>query len=101
MSCNSLRPPPQWLAAVVTMMCLIGPSSVAHAGQPAARVGDGHTCPLVTGIVPHVGGPILPPGVPTVLIGGAPVSDDYAQKIGADFYCEDAFDAIDKLAKVA
>ena len=31
---------------------------------PAARVGDMHTCPMVTGVVPHVGGPILPPGVP-------------------------------------
>ena len=36
-----------------------------------------------------------------VVIGGAPVSDDYAKKIGADFYCEDAFDAIVKLTKVA
>jgi uncharacterized Zn-binding protein involved in type VI secretion len=27
-----------------------------------------HVCPMVTGIVPHVGGPILPPGEPTVLI---------------------------------
>jgi len=36
---------------------------------PAARVGDMHTCPLVNpGPVPHVGGPILPPGCPTVLI---------------------------------
>lgn len=32
-----------------------------------------------------------------VLIGGAPVSKEFAQKIGADFYCEDAFDAIEKL----
>ncbi len=31
-----------------------------------------HTCPLVTGVVPHVGGPILPPGAMTVLIGGMP-----------------------------
>ena len=38
----------------------------------AARVGDMHVCPMVTGVVPHVGGPILPPGVPTVLIGGMP-----------------------------
>ena len=38
--------------------------------KPAARVGDMHVCPMVTGIVPHVGGPILPPGCPTVLIGG-------------------------------
>jgi uncharacterized Zn-binding protein involved in type VI secretion len=33
-----------------------------------------HTCPLVTGVVPHVGGPILPPGMPTVLIGGMPAA---------------------------
>lgn len=33
-----------------------------------------HTCPLVTGTVPHVGGPILPPGEPTVLIGGMPAA---------------------------
>jgi uncharacterized Zn-binding protein involved in type VI secretion len=43
-------------------------------GQPAARVGDMHTCPMVTGVVPHVGGPILPPGAPTVLIGGQPAA---------------------------
>jgi uncharacterized Zn-binding protein involved in type VI secretion len=29
-----------------------------------------HVCPMVTVLVPHVGGPILPPGCPTVLIGG-------------------------------
>lgn len=29
-----------------------------------------HVCPLVTGTVPHVGGPVMPPGAPTVLIGG-------------------------------
>jgi uncharacterized Zn-binding protein involved in type VI secretion len=43
-------------------------------GHPAARVGDMHVCPMVTGIVPHVGGPILPPGCPTVLIGGLPAA---------------------------
>jgi 5-methyltetrahydrofolate--homocysteine methyltransferase len=32
-----------------------------------------------------------------VLVGGAPVNTDFAAKIGADFYCEDAFDAINKL----
>ena len=37
----------------------------------AARVGDMHTCPLVNPDgSPHVGGPIMPPGVPTVLING-------------------------------
>lgn len=41
---------------------------------PAARVGDLHTCPLSTAGVPHVGGPILPPGEPTVLIGGLPAA---------------------------
>jgi uncharacterized Zn-binding protein involved in type VI secretion len=39
---------------------------------PAARIGDLHVCPMVTGVVPHVGGPALPPGSPMVLIGGAP-----------------------------
>jgi len=38
---------------------------------PAARVTDLHVCPLVTG-VPHVGGPALPPGAPTVLVAGLP-----------------------------
>lgn len=42
--------------------------------SPAARVTDMHTCPMFTGIVPHVGGPILGPGVPTVLIGGLPAA---------------------------
>ncbi len=42
--------------------------------QPAARVGDMHVCPMVTVLVPHVGGPILPPGCPTVLIGGMPAA---------------------------
>ena len=41
---------------------------------PAARVTDMHTCPMVTGLVPHVGGPILPPGCPTVLIGYLPAA---------------------------
>lgn len=36
---------------------------------PAARLTDMHVCPLVTGVVPHVGGPIVAPGCPTVLIG--------------------------------
>jgi uncharacterized Zn-binding protein involved in type VI secretion len=41
---------------------------------PAARITDMHTCPMVTGIVPHVGGPILPPGAPTVLIDFLPAA---------------------------
>lgn len=40
----------------------------------AARISDMHICPMVTVLVPHVGGPILPPGCPTVLIGGLPAA---------------------------
>ncbi len=40
----------------------------------AARIADMHTCPMVTATVPHVGGPILPAGEPTVLIGGLPAA---------------------------
>jgi uncharacterized Zn-binding protein involved in type VI secretion len=44
---------------------------------PAARITDLHTCPMVTpGIppVPHVGGPVIGPGAPTVLIGKMPAA---------------------------
>lgn len=40
----------------------------------AARITDMHVCPMVTGVVPHVGGPILPAGCPTVLIGNLPAA---------------------------
>ena len=43
-------------------------------GMPAARVTDMHTCPMANGPVPHVGGPILPPGAVTVFIGGLPAA---------------------------
>jgi len=43
-------------------------------GAPAARISDMHVCPMVTATVPHVGGPILPAGAPTVLIGGMPAA---------------------------
>lgn len=44
-------------------------------GLPAARVNDMHICPMVNpGGAPHVGGPILPPGEPTVFIGGMPAA---------------------------
>lgn len=50
----------------------------------AARVLDMHTCPMVTGTVPHVGGPIAPPNCSTVLIGGAPAArmQDMATCVG-------------------
>lgn len=44
---------------------------------PAARITDMHACPMVTpGLppIPHVGGPIMGPGVPTVLIGSLPAA---------------------------
>lgn len=53
-----------------------GCPTVLIGGMPAARVGDMHTCPMVTpGVppVPHVGGPITM-GSFTVLIGGAPAA---------------------------
>lgn len=44
-------------------------------GAPAARITDMHICPMVNpGPVPHVGGPILPAGEPTVLIAGMPAA---------------------------
>ncbi|QDT03963.1 PAAR motif protein [Rubripirellula lacrimiformis] len=41
---------------------------------PAARLTDPHSCNSVTGVVPHVGGPIDGPGAATVLIGGLPAA---------------------------
>jgi len=47
-------------------------------GQPAARLTDMHTCPMQTPAfpspIPHVGGPIVGPGVTTVLIGSMPAA---------------------------
>ncbi|MBN6112742.1 PAAR domain-containing protein [Xanthomonas bonasiae] len=57
--------------------------------QPAARLTDLHVCPMVTGVVPHVGGPILAPGAPTVLIGGLP-----AARIGDTAVCVGPPDSI-------
>ena len=39
---------------------------------PAARITDMHVCPMFNGPVPHVGGPIIPPCCPTVVVGGMP-----------------------------
>ena len=41
---------------------------------PAARISDFHICPMVTGVVPHVGGPVIGPGESTVLIGNMPAA---------------------------
>jgi len=53
-----------------------GYPTVRIGGQPAARVGDMHTCPMATPgtpPVPHVGGPITM-GSATVFIGGQPAA---------------------------
>jgi len=55
----------------------------------AARVGDMHVCPMFTGVVPHVGGPVLPPGTPTVMIAGMP-----AAKVGDMCLCVGPPDSI-------
>lgn len=41
---------------------------------PVCRLTDSHVCPMVTGIVPHVGGIIAGPGAPTVLVMNMPAS---------------------------
>ncbi len=56
---------------------VVGFPTVMIGGMPAARVGDMHACPMVTPgtpPIPHVGGPVLPPGGATVLIGGMPAA---------------------------
>ena len=45
--------------------------------MPCARLTDMHVCPMVTPgtpPIPHVGGPVLPPCVPTVLVMGLPAA---------------------------
>ena len=69
---------------------IVGPGvpTVLIGGKPAAVVGENHTCPMVTGTVPHVGGPILPGGS-TVLIGGKP-----AARVGDQAVCTGPPDSI-------
>lgn len=42
-------------------------------GKPAARTGDLHVCPMVTGIIPHVGGPVIAMQM-KVFAGGMPAA---------------------------
>ncbi len=62
-------------------------------GKPAARLTDFHQCPMQTPSVPnpipHVGGPIIGPGEPTVLLGGLP-----AAKVGDMLVCVGPPDSI-------
>ncbi len=50
---------------------------------PAARIGVHHGCPMVTGVVPRVGGPISV-GCPTLIVGGSPAAriGDMAISVG-------------------
>lgn len=57
----------------------------------AARASDMHICPALTGSTPHVGGPILPGGNTTVLIGGMP-----AAVVGDNCVCTGPPDSITK-----
>lgn len=61
---------------------------------PAARLTDFHQCPMVTPgtpPIPHVGGPVIGPGAPTVLIGNLP-----AAKVGDMLVCVGPPDSIAK-----
>lgn len=61
---------------------------------PAARLTDLHTCPMCTpGLppIPHVGGPLVGPAVPTVLVGGLP-----AAVVGDSAVCVGPPDAVVK-----
>ena len=52
---------------------VVGFPTVLIGMMPASRIGDNHVCPMVTGVVPHVGGPFIL-GSPTVLVGNMPQS---------------------------
>jgi uncharacterized Zn-binding protein involved in type VI secretion len=61
---------------------------------PAARLTDFHECPMQTPAlvpIPHVGGPIVGPGQPTVLIGSLP-----AARVGDMLVCVGPPDSIIK-----
>jgi uncharacterized Zn-binding protein involved in type VI secretion len=60
-----------------------GCPTVLIKGMPAWRVGDLHTCPVFTLLVPHVGGSVAS-GSTSVLIGGLPAArqTDMVQEAG-------------------
>jgi len=60
-----------------------GSSNVLIGGQPAWRAAaDFHTCPLFTGVVPHVGG-VVAMGSMTVMINGLPAARQGDQVVEA------------------
>src|SRR5215471_9555498 len=60
---------------------------------PAARFTDNHTCPMWTGLVPHVGGPILPPCSINVLTVGL-----FQARLADFLFCAGGPDVIAKAA---
>jgi uncharacterized Zn-binding protein involved in type VI secretion len=52
---------------------VVGFPQVIIGNMPASRIGDNHVCPMVTGVVPHVGGPFVT-GAWTTLVGYVPQS---------------------------
>lgn len=57
--------------------------------KPASRISDQHTCPIVEPKPPHVGGPIITPSAPNVLIGGLP-----AAGVGSTAICNGPSDSV-------
>lgn len=56
----------------------------------AARIGDTHVCPMVDpGPKPHIGGPVVGPPAPNVIIGG-----QFAAKVGDLLVCVGPPDSI-------
>jgi len=70
---------PEDIAKKAAEAAFAAASSPAGAPLFAARVGDPHICPMIDGVKPHVEGPTLPPGVPTVLIGGMTAAVAFTQ----------------------
>jgi|GEM_PF-1514143 uncharacterized Zn-binding protein involved in type VI secretion len=66
-----------------------GEQSSTGAGRPAARVTDLHLCPMVTGMIAHVGGPVATPGCPHVRIGRKP-----AARVGDTAICMGPTDTV-------
>ncbi len=70
----NLRDIKSWIPSSISTSDSSDASSSSSASTfYAARIGDMHVCPMVTGTVPHVGGPVAM-GESTVLIGGMPAA---------------------------
>ena len=57
--------------------------------KPVARLGDMHTCPMIEGPKPHVGGPVASSGAPTVFAENMPIA-----VVGDSVTCNGALDTI-------